>query len=657
MTSFIQTGRVMHARLQPRSHAFTYPAFFFTLDLDDLPALNRWWPLAGYNRRAILSFWDRDYLDRKPGAWREKVDRLLAAHGCADGVASVKVVTCARYFGYIFNPVSFYYALRADGSLRCAVAEVNNTFQERHLYTLTEPLPAPSGFLARFRANKQFHVSPFNDMRGTYDFLMSPPGADLDVRVDLVRDGQTVMKTQLAGSGHALSPTRIAAVLLRYPITAALTFPRIAWQAFRLRAQKRLAWHHKPVPQSESTVRTAPPTFGQRLCLKMVSAFLGRMRHGQLILDLPGGERLAWGVPAKGQTVRMRVKDHRMFSRLVRDGDIGLAESYINGEWETADLTALIALFIANRDVLDDGEPAWAWLGRSINRLRHRARPNTKRGSRQNITAHYDLSNDFFRLFLDPTMMYSCALYEKGDETLEEAQIGKLHALIKKARISPEHHVLEIGSGWGAFAIEAVRQKGCRVTTVTISTQQYELARKRVREAGLEDRIAVRLCDYRDIDGRFDRIVSIEMLEAVGHEFLGEYFRVCDRVLKPGGVIALQVITIPDARYDAYRKSVDFIQKHIFPGGHLPSMGALSDAMARSSRLVVEQLDHIGAHYAPTLRAWRERFLAAAKDVRALGFDDAFIRKWLYYFSYCEAAFATQALDNLHMVLSRPAER
>lgn len=657
MNSLIHTGRITHARLQPRAHAFAYPAFFFNLDLSDLPALNRWWPLLGYNRRAVLSFRDRDYLDDRPGTWREKLDRVLAEHGCADEVARVRVVTCARYFGYVFNPVSFYYALRSDGSLCCAVAEVNNTFGERHLYVLNDPLPAPGGFLARFRADKRFHVSPFNNMTGTYDFLLSPPTAAVDVRVDLIRDGQTVMKTRIVGAGHPLSPGRLAAVLLRYPLTAALTFPRIVWQALRLYARKRLAWHAKPVPNSDLTVRVAPPRLGQRLCRRMVIAFLSRIRQGRLIVDLPNGETLAWGDASRGHTVRLRVRDHRMFSRLVRDGDIGLAESYMHGEWETPDLTALIALFIANRDVLDRGEPGWAWLGRAINRLRHRTRPNTRHGSRRNISDHYDLSNDFFRLFLDPSMMYSCALYTRGNETLEEAQTAKLHALIKKARIEAAHHVLEIGSGWGAFAIEAVRQTGCRVTTVTISERQYELAKKRVREAGLETRIEVLLCDYRDLQGQFDRIVSIEMLEAVGHEFLGPFFQVCDRVLKPGGVMALQVITIPDARYDAYRRSVDFIQKHIFPGGHLPSLGALSEAMARSSRLVVEQLDNIGTHYAPTLREWRERFLAALPEVRALGFDDAFIRKWLYYFSYCEAAFATRALDDLHMVLSRPSER
>jgi len=244
--------------------------------------------------------------------------------------------------------------------------------------------------------------------------------------------------------------------------------------------------------------------------------------------------------------------------------------------------------------------------------------------------------------------------YRTEEDTLEQAQRNKLQAILRKARIRAGDHVLEIGCGWGAFALEAARETGCRVTGITISREQYELARRRVAEAGLQDRVTILLRDYRHVDGVFDRIVSIEMLEAVGHRYFGEFFQCCEKLLKADGIAVLQTITVPDHRYDEYRKGSDWIQKHIFPGGHLPSLGALCDAMARSSRLVVEHLENIGIHYARTLREWRHRFEKNLDGVAQLGFDRTFQRKWLYYLAFCEAAFETRSLGNLQMVLSRP---
>jgi cyclopropane-fatty-acyl-phospholipid synthase len=286
--------------------------------------------------------------------------------------------------------------------------------------------------------------------------------------------------------------------------------------------------------------------------------------------------------------------------------------------------------------------------------LRHVARDNSHFGSRRNIREHYDLSNDFFGLFLDEAMNYSCGIYRTDEDTLEQAQRNKLQAVIRKARIGAGDHVLEIGCGWGAFALEAARETGCRVTGITISKEQYELARQRVAQAGLQDRVTILLRDYRHVDGVFDRIVSIEMLEAVGHRYFGDFFRCCEKLLTADGIAVLQTITVPDHRYDEYRKGSDWIQKHIFPGGHLPSLGALCDAMARNSHLVVEHLENIGIHYARTLREWRHRFEKNLDGVAQLGFDRTFQRKWLYYLSFCEAAFETRSLGNLQMVLSRP---
>jgi cyclopropane-fatty-acyl-phospholipid synthase len=641
----------MHARLEPVRHAFTYPVYFFGLDLDELPLLGETVRGFSYNRRGLFSLYDRDYLEDVAGTIREKLDRFLKNMRNGRDVSRVFLLTSARYFGYVFNPVSFYYCFGADGRLRCALAEVNNTFRERHLYTLDDPTFV--GDIAQFRAQKAFHVSPFNDRNGTYAFSFSPPRADVDVRVDIEREGRVVFKSQISGKAQPMDAKHIAETVLRFPLSGALTMPRIMSQAAQLYFKRRLPVFTKPAPASEFTIRTAPATKWEKFCERLVWGIFEKLEVGTLRVTLPDGSQRSFGGESGGASAFMQIRSASFYARCVRDGEIGLGESYMLGEWDTPDITAVIRLFIANRHKLENGDLRIARVGRMLNRARHLLRPNTRRGSRKNIAAHYDLSNDFFKLWLDPSMMYSAAVFETATQSLEDAQRNKIRRLIDAARIGPDHHVLEIGSGWGGFAIEAVRRTGCRVTSITISQRQLEEARARAAAAGLSDRIEFKLCDYRDVEGLYDRIVSIEMLEAVGRRYLGAFFQTVDRALRPDGIAAIQVITIPDQRYKGYSRSTDWIQKHIFPGGHLPSLGALVAAMTQHSSLHVESVENIGPHYALTLRRWRENFDDALPRVRALGYDDIFIRKWRYYLCYCEAAFATRALDNLHLVLTR----
>lgn len=652
MNSCIYTGHVAHARLEPRPHHFRYPVYFYGLDLDELPLIAERVRGFGHNRRNLVALHDRDYLDARPLPIRDKLMEFLAARGLAGDVARIFLITSARFLNYVFNPVSFYYCYGGDGALRCTVAEVNNTFQERHLYVLDRPQALERS--TRFMAPKAFHVSPFNDRSGHYEFQFSPPSPDLDIRIDLHREGRLAFRSQLSGAARPLTTRSLAGTLLRYPLGAALTMPRILIQAGHLYFRKKLAYVPKPPPMSDMTIRSAPPTWQERACLRLLQPTVNRLRRGSLGITMPDRSSRTWGGGEPGARAEWRVHDYKVFARLVRDGEVGLGESYVAGEWDSPDLTALVRFFIDNRDLIDHGDLSVSWFGRLLNRARHVVRVNSPSGSRRNIAAHYDLSNDFFRLLLGPSMMYSSAVYQGSADTLEEAQQRKLHLLIDKARIRAHHHVLEIGTGWGTFALEVVRRTGCRVTSITVSQRQLEEARRRVVEAGLADRIDLRLCDYRHMEGRFDRIVSIEMLEAVGHDFLGAYFSACDRLLAANGLLVLQVITMPDQRYEGYRRSVDWIQKHIFPGGHLPSLQAMTEAMTRHSRFVVEGLDNIGVHYARTLRDWRARFLSQQAEVKAMGFDDAFVRKWHYYLCYCEAAFASRAINNLHLVLTRP---
>jgi cyclopropane-fatty-acyl-phospholipid synthase len=393
------------------------------------------------------------------------------------------------------------------------------------------------------------------------------------------------------------------------------------------------------------------------------------MPRGRLLLELPNGDTRQFGEPDVAPTqvaphvtncATIRVRRDAFFSKCLLSGDIGFAESFIDGEWETPDLTAVIGWFVLNVDhapTLSGSKRAQTLalnFLRAANRLGHLLRPNNRRIARRNIAEHYDLSNDFFALWLDDTMMYSAAKWDRADASLHEAQIAKNDALCRKLRLAPTDHVLEIGTGWGGWSLHAAQHYGCRVTTLTISQQQHDLAVRRIREAGLQDRIEVRLQDYRDVTGQFDKIVSIEMLEAVGHKYQADFARVVSRVLKRDGLIALQFITCPDARYDEFRRGVDFIQKHIFPGSLLLSTNRLNDLLAREGGFVLHQLEDMGRDYARTLRLWRDAFQGKLDRVRQLGFDDRFIRKWHYYLCYCEAAFAMRNISVVQTVHTRP---
>lgn len=391
-----------------------------------------------------------------------------------------------------------------------------------------------------------------------------------------------------------------------------------------------------------------------RLGARLVGSYLSRLRHGRIVLDGPAVDTMrAFGDPAAELSATLTVHRPRFFHRTVAGGDVGFAEAYMDGDWDCDRLADLIFIFAANRDELDDLSLATAIPRRLLDRLYHLRRRNTLAGNRRNIQDHYDLGNEFFGLFLDPTMTYSCGLFPTGHESLEAAQQLKIRTVLDKADLRSGQHILEIGSGWGSLAIEAARRHGCRVTTLTLSDQQKVWVERAVAAAGLADRIEVRIDDYRTIAGQFDRIVSVEMLEAVGHENLPRYFAACDRLLRPGGTAVIQVITIRDELYEDYRKGCDFIQRYIFPGGHLPCWQALAGAVKEASSLRVGHVEDIGHHYATTLAAWRDAFNGNTQRLFDMGFDRTFRRRWNYYFSYCEAGFRARSLGTLQIVLGK----
>jgi cyclopropane-fatty-acyl-phospholipid synthase len=383
------------------------------------------------------------------------------------------------------------------------------------------------------------------------------------------------------------------------------------------------------------------------------------LRHGRLVLkDACGTVEL--GDPASAHPdlqIQLQVLDPEFYRAVARNGSVGAGESYMDGQWRCDDLVGLIQLLLRNRDLLDGLESGLARLGGMAMRAWHTLRRNTRDGSRRNIAAHYDLGNDFFGLFLSSDLMYSSAIWTDPADTLETASARKLERICRKLDLQPTDRVIEIGTGWGGFALYAATHYGCHVTTTTISREQHALASKRVAAAGMGAHVELLLEDYRDLDGQYDKLVSIEMVEAIGAPYLDVYFAKIGALLKPDGLALLQAITIEDHRYAQALKSVDFIKRHVFPGSFIPSVNALLAAKTRTSDLAPIQLEDFGSSYALTLKAWRERFMANLAQVRAQGFDERFIRLWEFYLAYCEGGFRERSIGVAQLLLAKPGNR
>jgi cyclopropane-fatty-acyl-phospholipid synthase len=649
MNSQIYIGKLRHIRTHKVDHTFLYNLHLFALDLDGLELLDRQSPWFGYNRLRLVSLYDRDYLYPGDTPLRSKVERALRDNGLDQPAERIVLVTALRQFHYVFNPASFFYCYDKAGNLFSVLVQVNNTFGETHLYILR---PEEDGQTCY--TEKAFHVSPFFPRTGRYEFRLTAPGKEVSIEIIYFLDDHPALRASFNGTATPMQD--LARTIFFHPLRALLTFPRILRQAGRLFFQKKLKVYSKAEPCSPLTIREAQPSLAEQLGKKVVTRFFNQLDHGCLTMTLPKGEHLVFGSPGSIPRVELTIHHPRFFNRVMLSADIGFGESYVDGDWSSPNLVELLSLISFREEVINDRRLWSALAGRMVNLLSHLQRDNTLTGSRRNISDHYDLSNELYGLFLDPTMSYSSGIFYNEGESLEQAQLNKIRAIIDKAGIGPEDHVLEIGCGWGSFALETVKQTGCRLLGITISREQFEWVTRRVREEGLEDRIEICLTDYRHVQGRFSKIVSIEMIEAVGHQHLKRYFSILDRLLAPHGSIVLQAITMPDQKYLQYRLGCDWIRKHIFPGGHLPSIGAMVTAMAGKSRLNITAMEDIGHHYIRTIALWRKAFLAQQQRVIELGFNAEFIRKWEYYFSYCEAGFRNRLVRNYQLVLNRMGE-
>jgi cyclopropane-fatty-acyl-phospholipid synthase len=405
-------------------------------------------------------------------------------------------------------------------------------------------------------------------------------------------------------------------------------------------------------------LRLATPGWAARLTRDRILSRIAGLPCGQIsIEDADGKHTVGKGSDRPDLQAHIRVHHEGFYQALASSGSVGAAEAWVRGHWSSPDLLQVVRLMAANVDVLNRMDDASSLLDRIGLRMLHALKRNSKDGSRRNIEAHYDLGNAMFEQFLDPTMMYSSAIFPHAQSTLDEASVAKLERVCQTLRLRPSDHLVEIGTGWGGMALHAARNYGCRVTTTTISREQHDFATKRIAEAGLSDRVTVLLRDYRELEGRFDKLVSIEMIEAVGHRYLPVYFETCGKLLNPDGLMLLQSILIPDQRYHRALDSVDFIQRYIFPGGFLPCPGEiLKQVSAKTDMQLVEVFD-ITLDYARTLEAWRKRFGARTESIRALGYSEDFLRLWDYYFAYCEGGFRERAISTAQFLMAKPGWR
>lgn len=390
---------------------------------------------------------------------------------------------------------------------------------------------------------------------------------------------------------------------------------------------------------------------------KFGHSFFSKLKKGNLKVQFPNNEMNYYG-NKEDKEIFLKLNNYSFFSKIALYGDVGFAESYMDEDFETNDLTRLIELALINSDDLGvksehDKNNFFINILPHFNKVKHLLRKNSKKNSRKNISEHYDLSNEFYKLFLDETMMYSAAIFENPNESLYKAQKRKVSHLANKLNIKEGDRVLEIGSGWGSMAMHLAKDRKCKVTTVTLSCEQKKLCEQKFKENKIEESIDIFLKDYRDLEGEYDAIIAVEMFEAVGKEYFDIFFKKCEALLKPSGVLALQIITMPDNRYESYSKGTDFIQKYIFPGGHLPSVSRILKSTSKHTRLNLLHMEEFTEDYAKTLNIWYENFNARIKEIKALGFDDYFIRMWKMYLNYCEAAFLTRNVNLVQVVFTR----
>jgi len=668
VSSSIYTGTVMHARRAIAAHRFAHRIAIYAIDLDEAPALDRRCHLFAYERPGWVSLRAADHFGDPDRGLRGNVRELLARHGLDLGDGRVVLVTNLRTAGYVFNPISCFWCWDDDERLVAMIAEVTSTFGERHTYVLPAAMAQDDGHMLAWEIDKALHVSPFFGIDQRYRVVAAPPGDRLVLEISVLEGDDRVLHTTMTGRRRPFTEAALVAAQIYAPLMPQRVTALIHWQALRL-YNKGVPIHRKPpfrtdsgtldrpsAPSERRGLRPPPPVRRSPLAPLVARMARGVLRdppQGTLEVRYPNGTVQRSRGPEPGPEPTIRIHSRDLYRRIATRGMTGVGEAYVAGDWDADDLPGALEILLRRANALG-ATPR----GRVATTLRDKRPRLPERVSmalaRRQITYHYDLGNDLYELFLDPTMTYSCAVFDGPAVDLEAAQLAKHRMICRKLRLRPGDHLLEIGCGWGAFALVAAGEFGARVTGVTLSEEQLALALEKVDRAGLSEVVDLRLQDYRTLDGTYTQIASTEMIEAIGHRELPRFFSTIDQLLAPDGIVCIQAISMPDQRYDRYRRSRDWISEYIFPGGNLPSLQAMTRAMSTASGLIVHDVEDIGIHYAETLRRWRENFEGARPEVIALGFDEQFIRGWRFYLASCEAAFRARSILDYQLVLTRP---
>ena len=648
MTNHIFIGETEHTRSHPIDHYFKYPLYVMSIELKKDEPL-RLGPLFSSNSFNMFSLYDRDYLIETSDNIYCKVEALLDRFSISIQFDELYLVTTPRFFKKTFNPVNFYY-LYFKGILVLILAEVTNTFKEKHLYFLDPMTSEKKNGLWSFTSSKNFYISPFSEDDGELEFYVSDIKESLTIVIHYYYQNRREITATLRGDPRVLTTKNLLSLGLKFPLSAAKTMPRILYQAAQIHFIKKHKARRKPMATEDLTIKKERSTFIKRNVLSKFDITFSKIQ-GDLRICYPNGDIKRYGQESDSP-IELYIYTYDYFDHIIRAGDIGLGESYMQGQWKTSDLPGLLSLFIHNLELLDENYSGKAII-QGVYKLKHKFRKNSLKNSRRNIADHYDLGNEFYSLFLDPTMSYSCGYFETPQTTLEEAQKAKIAKVIDKLQLQSHHHVLEIGSGWGSQAIAMAQETGCKVTSLTLSKEQHRYAVERVQLLNLEDQVDIKLEDYRTHQGRYDRLVSIEMIEAVGHDYLPTYLSCCDSFLKADGIAVIQAITMSDQYYEDYVGKTDFIQQYIFPGAHLPSLSHLNSLLSKHTQLMIDQSENMGQHYAVTLRKWREQFLFHEKAIVDM-YDTSFFRMWELYFAYCEAGFRQRYIHDVQLVLTKP---
>lgn len=653
-------GRLHHARSTPVEHSFAMPHYQWLVDVDDLPDFGRM-------LRPVTTIASSDHLSggASGGGIRGDLGQFLAEHDVTiEADDRVVMLAHARIAGHVFDPLTVYWCIKENGQLRALVFEVHNTYGQRHAY-LVKPDAA-----GRARVPKEFFVSPFNDVSGWYDVRMITRADRVTVVIELSDEHGVSFSASVTGRPQPANRRSVLQVALRHAFMTQRVSLMIRAHGIRLWLAG-LKIYRRP----DARPRRRPVTAGA-LGARLRRSWLGRQTAQRVVglvatrvpvdLRLPGGRtvdrrRSASDHQGAGRPAIEIVRPERLYERLAIDPKQAIGEAYVAGDWRAAPGTDLAEALTPFAQRMSDCLPAWLMrLRRVVDRPLPAEQENSKSGSRRNIEAHYDLSNQLFAGFLDSTMSYSSALFERAqplaEQSLEMAQLRKIDAALDAAGVGAGTRLLEIGCGWGSLAIRAA-QRGAQVKTTTLSREQADWTRRRVIEESLEDRIEVVELDYREIEGRFDALISIEMIEAVGEQYWPEYFAAIDRLLVPGGEAVIQSILMDHDRLMTTRNSYGWIQKHIFPGGLIPSEQAIREVATTQTQLNAGRALHFGPDYAETLRRWRQRFAGNWQQLSELGFDEEFRRKWEFYLAYCQAGFAAGYLDVAQIRLFKGADQ